>query len=206
MWLILFVCFNPKYKKERKIDALEKYNHVFVWLFFPWRWRRPAAAPWLPRARTASAWPARRLFLWSVAVLFHVLFQLYLLFFFSPLCLEDYRNTLHVCHTTPAPYVVSIVHCLVCVCLRCRTSPTWTGWCSKDGKRWWRAAVPAPRPQITTKWMVWSPRGPYWSSAAQDQQFQMRKRGRKHCNYLEFWKKLDLNFDWSSNKVSVKFK
>lgn len=38
-------------------------------------------------------------------------------FFFPPLCLKDYRNTLHVCHTTPTPYVVSIVHCLVCVCV-----------------------------------------------------------------------------------------
>lgn len=38
------------------------------------------------------------------------------LFIHFPLCLKLYRNTVHVCHTTPALYVASIVYCPVCVC------------------------------------------------------------------------------------------
>lgn len=36
------------------------------------------------------------------------------LFILFPLCLKLYRNTVHVCHTTPALYVASVVY--VCVC------------------------------------------------------------------------------------------
>lgn len=48
------------------------------------------------------------------------------LFILFPLCLKLYRNTVHVCHTTPALYVASVVYCPVCV--HCRTSLAWTGW------------------------------------------------------------------------------
>lgn len=88
------------------------------------------------------------------------------LFILFPLCLKLYRNTVHVCHTTPALYVASIVYCPVCVCVRCRTSLAWTGWCSIDGRRWRRAAALGLRRQITTKLMV-------WTSAAQKQQLWM---------------------------------
>lgn len=63
--------------------------------------------------------------------------------------------------------------------VRCRSSLTWMGWCSKDGRRWWRAAVPAPRRQITTKLMVWTPRRLCSSEPA----FTDEKLGRKRCNY-----------------------
>lgn len=151
-------------------------------MWFYWRWRRPATAPWLPRARTASAWPAHRLFLWSVTALFDVLFQLYLFILF-PLCLKRYRNALHVCHTTPTPYVQCLLYIVLRV--RCRTSLTWTGRCSKDGRRWWRAAVPAPRRQIMTKWMVWTPPRLCSSEAA----ITDEKLGCKHCNNHKFCKK-----------------
>lgn len=36
------------------------------------------------------------------------------LFILFPLCLKLYRNTVHVCHTTPALYVASVVYCPVC--------------------------------------------------------------------------------------------
>lgn len=83
------------------------------------------------------------------------------LFILFPLCLKLYRNTVHVCHTTPALYVASIVYCPVCV--HCRTSLAWTEWCSRDGRRWRRAAALDLRRQITKKLMVWTP-------AAQKQQ------------------------------------
>lgn len=72
-------------------------------------------------------------------------------------------------------------------CVRCRTSLTWTGWCSKDGRRWWRAAVPAPRRQIMTKLMVWILRDP----AAHKQQLQMRN--------------LDVNTAITTSSLSHKF-
>lgn len=102
--------------------------------------------------------------------------------FFSH-CVQSSIET-HSTYVTQHPLHM---RCLLYIvpCVRCRTSQAWTGWCSKDGRRWWRAVVPALRHQIMTKWMVWTSQRLCSSETA----ITDEKLARKHYNYNEFFKK-----------------